>query len=90
MFEIIRMNSIQPKISSNVHIWGFKKKGYLSSPDRAVGVHQIKNSWEQLYDILLEMQHKVRSTMMMRQLSYRHSASASKCLECLWSMMTRS
>lgn len=28
--------------------------------------------------------------LMMRELAYRHSASASKCLECLWSMMTRS
>lgn len=27
---------------------------------------------------------------MMRELAHRHSASASKCLECLWSMMTRS
>lgn len=27
---------------------------------------------------------------MMGELAYRHSASASKCLECLWSMMTRS
>lgn len=59
MFEIIRLNSIQLKISPNVHIWGLKNNGYLSSPDRAVGVHQTKNSWEQLYDITLEIQHKV-------------------------------
>lgn len=30
------------------------------------------------------------TAQMMGELAYRHSASASKCLECLWSMMTRS
>lgn len=34
--------------------------------------------------------HHHCKTPIRKEPSYRHSASASKCLECLWSMMTRS